>query len=248
MDAAKRGLPWALSLCLGRIQALMLILGTDMAAGDVRGRRRDERTGRARLARSISSTSRAPSSPPAASPHSGRGRRAPPGAERERLHDVRAAADAAVDEHLEAARRPRRRPPAGRRSSAVAPSSWRPPWLETITPAAPCSQASAASSAVRMPFTTTGRLDSGGELLEVVPPQRRVHQARTCRRDRTGRGRRPRRPQARGRHSAGIAKPVRRSRSRRPSRGASTVSAIASKPASSAWSISAWVTPRSRKQ
>ena len=47
--------------------------------------------------------------------------------------------------------------------------------------------------------------------------------------------------------SAGITKPVRRSRSRRPSRGTSTVRAMASKPASSAWSISDRVNPRSRK-
>ena len=41
-------------------------------------------------------------------------------------------------------------------SVAATPSSWRPPWLETITPAAPCSTASAASSPVWTPLTRTG--------------------------------------------------------------------------------------------
>ena len=48
--------------------------------------------------------------------------------------------------------------------------------------------------------------------------------------------------------SGGTTNPVRKSRSRRPARGASTVSAIASKPDSTASSISAAVTPRSLKQ
>ena len=43
---------------------------------------------------------------------------------------------------------------------AATPSSWRPPWLETITPAAPRSAASTASSAVITPLTRTGRLES----------------------------------------------------------------------------------------
>ena len=41
---------------------------------------------------------------------------------------------------------------------AGALSSCLPPWLETITPAAPCSTASAASSPRSTPFTITGRL------------------------------------------------------------------------------------------
>ena len=36
------------------------------------------------------------------------------------------------------------------------PSSCRPPWLETMTPLAPCSAASRASSGVMMPLTSTG--------------------------------------------------------------------------------------------
>ena len=47
---------------------------------------------------------------------------------------------------------------------------------------------------------------------------------------------------------SGILKPVRRSRSRLPPRGASTVTTIASKPESTASSISARVTPSSLKQ
>ena len=66
-------------------------------------------------------------------------------AERQRLDDIGAAPDAAVDEHRNA---PRRRPPrrrAARRCDAGAPSSWRPPWLETISPSTPCSTRLAAS-------------------------------------------------------------------------------------------------------
>ena len=130
---------------------------------------------------------------------------------------------------------------------AGAPSSWRPPWLETITPAAPCSQASAASSAVTMPFTSTGRLESE------TSSSRSSHSTEGSIRENMSAGvPAVALPAAAAKlgtvTSAGITKPVRRSRSRRPSRGASTVSAIASKPASSAWSISARVTPRSRKQ
>ncbi len=47
---------------------------------------------------------------------------------------------------------------------------------------------------------------------------------------------------------AGISKPVRRSRSRLPAGGASTVTTIASKPESTASSTSAPVTASSRKQ
>src|SRR5712691_1489629 len=40
---------------------------------------------------------------------------------------------------------------------AATPSSWRPPWFETTTAAAPCSTASRASSAVSTPLSTTGK-------------------------------------------------------------------------------------------
>ena len=41
-------------------------------------------------------------------------------------------------------------------SVAATPSSWRPPWFDTTSAAAPCSHASLPSSAVSTPFTTTG--------------------------------------------------------------------------------------------
>ena len=41
---------------------------------------------------------------------------------------------------------------------ATAPSSCRPPWLDTTIPSTPCSTARVASSAVRMPLSTIGRL------------------------------------------------------------------------------------------
>ena len=43
--------------------------------------------------------------------------------------------------------------------AAAVRSSWRPPWFETHTPSAPCSTASSASSAVRMPLSTSGSGD-----------------------------------------------------------------------------------------
>src|SRR6266542_1737319 len=42
---------------------------------------------------------------------------------------------------------------------ATAPSSWRPPWLETTTAAAPASRQATASSPRSTPLTTTGRRD-----------------------------------------------------------------------------------------
>src|SRR5206468_2219723 len=46
---------------------------------------------------------------------------------------------------------------AGRASrEAIAPSTWRPPWLETTSPSTPRSRASSASSGCRMPLTRTG--------------------------------------------------------------------------------------------
>ena len=47
--------------------------------------------------------------------------------------------------------------PGARRRWPTARSSWRPPWLETITPAAPLCTARFASSAVRRPLTRSGR-------------------------------------------------------------------------------------------
>ena len=57
-------------------------------------------------------------------------------AERARFQDVDAAAHAAVEQHGD--REPTARRNAGNASSvAAAPSSWRPPWLETTTPSQP---------------------------------------------------------------------------------------------------------------
>ena len=126
---------------------------------------------------------------------------------------------------------------------ASAPSSWRPPWFETTTPAAPWSAASVGvlggercpsparagwsptTSSSRSSQSTAGSIRenmSAGVPADAWPAA--VAKLGTV-------------------TSAGITKPVRRSRSRRPSRGTSTVSAIASKPASSACSIRARVTP-----
>ena len=95
------------------------------------GPRRARRAARA-------SSRRTPACPSAASAKSGgRPRKTASGAECGGRQDVRPAADSPVDVHLGRAAhaRPRRR--RARRRSATARSSWRPPWLETQTAAAP---------------------------------------------------------------------------------------------------------------
>ncbi len=54
-------------------------------------------------------------------------------------------------------------------------SSWRPPWFETTTPAAPCSIASAASSAVSTPLTRTGSEQPEASSSRSGQARRRVH-------------------------------------------------------------------------
>ena len=63
----------------------------------------------------------------------------------------------------------------GRASSeAIAPSTWRPPWLETTMPSRPRAAASRASSTCWMPLTRIGSEVSSRSQLEVVPGQRGV--------------------------------------------------------------------------
>ena len=81
------------------------------------------------------------------------------GTERTGDGDVEAAAHAAVDPAPRSGRRRPRRPPPARRSPAGTRSSCRAPWLLTTIASTPCSTASRASSAVRMPFTTSGSDD-----------------------------------------------------------------------------------------
>ena len=148
------------------------------------------------------------------------------GAERERLDDVGAAADAAVDVDLDPAgdrlddlrqqRRPSARP---RRAGGRRGSRRRSRRRRARTRAA-------ASSAGLDPLEDERQRRQRAQLLEVVPGRA------------TGRSRRAARAASRPPSrraaamlgttiSSGTRKPVRRSRSRRPSRGASTVSTIA---------------------
>ena len=105
-------------------------------------------------------------------------------------------------------------------------SSWRPPWLDTTIPAAPCSQASRASSAVCTPLSSTG-----AELSETNCSRSfQVSDASTS--EKTSCGVTPSlwptaAVTAGMSMCGGTEKPVRKSRSRRPARGASTVSASA---------------------
>ena len=78
------------------------------------------------------------------------------GAERQRLDDVGAAADAAVDIDLGACRRPRRRSRAITSAVVTVVSRWRPPWFDTMMPLTPQSTQRLASSPRSTPLTTTG--------------------------------------------------------------------------------------------
>ena len=94
------------------------------------------------------------------------------GAERQRLQHVLAGADAAVEVHLDAVA-DRVDDGGQRRIVEGAPSSCRPPWLETMMASAPVSAAMRASSGSRMPFRIS------------LPPQRSLIQA-TSFQDRRG--------------------------------------------------------------
>ena len=74
------------------------------------------------------------------------------GAERQRPHHVLAGADAAVEQDLDLASPPHRRCAGNIEIEDGAPSSWRPPWLETTIAAAPVPAAALASSTSRMPL------------------------------------------------------------------------------------------------
>ena len=84
---------------------------------------------------------------------------------------------------------PRRMPPSSSTSSrsptasttagsasivGITPSSWRPPWFETTTPAAPCSAARTASVGLEHALDDDGNRDGGGKAFEVGPVERRV--------------------------------------------------------------------------
>ena len=132
------------------------------------------RRGDAESARASSSSSREGPQDPLGALRAGRGEapeRGPAdqdrvGAEGERDRHVDPAADAAVDQHGGPPGDRLDRSPAAPRRWRRARSSWRPPWLETTTPAAPCSTASAASSAVRRPLTSSGTPASAA-----IPPR-----------------------------------------------------------------------------
>ena len=183
--------------------------------------------------RRISSTLVAlPPLPPRRDPTAPGGRPAPPGgAEGEGDRDVDAAADAAVEQD---------------RGSAVegpgnlgqclggggARSSWRPPWLETTMPAAPCSTASAASSAVSTPLTRTGRWHAAARASRRARSRRGVDQGEGSR---TAAARSPlaRRPRSAPRGPAGSMKPVAEVALALAPRGRSTVTTMASNPRAS---------------
>ena len=83
-------------------------------------------------------------------------------------------ADPAVDVHLGAPARPRRRSRGSTSAVAAMPSSTRPPWFDTAIAAAPASTARAASSPRSSPFTTNGQAAPLAEPGEVVEGERRV--------------------------------------------------------------------------
>ena len=148
------------------------------------GRRRPPPGSRAGPARAPSppagSRARAPRRPgrPPRAPTAWAARPARRGAERERRDDVEPAPDPAVDPDLAAA--------AHRCGDLLEdvdggrdPVERRAPWFETTIASAPCSTARRASSARRIPFSTSGRRGRPApERLQVVPGEPRGHAAR----------------------------------------------------------------------
>ena len=74
-------------------------------------------------------------------------------------------------------RRPHPRSARAHRCDAIARSSWRPPWFDTQTPAAPWSTASRASAGVRIPLMISGRSDQVRISIDVVPGERGIDEA-----------------------------------------------------------------------
>ena len=79
-----------------------------------------------------------------------------PRAEGERLRDIAAAPDAAIEQHLDLVADRRRRCPAASGSAAGVESRLLPPWLETEIAVTPASTARLASSMRVTPFSMNG--------------------------------------------------------------------------------------------
>ena len=192
------------------------------------------------------------------------------GAERERADDVGAAPHAAVEQHLHVAAGQRAATAGSACSEAGTPSSWRPPWLETITPSTPQSAARTGVVGVQHALQRDRPRPARAQALELRPSRgagrtaaaasRRSGAAspRSCRAPRSGSGAaRSQRPKRRGCASAsrtfaavgrgGKPKPLRRSRSRSPRRGrvGGQDQHLAAR-AAAAWSTSRSVSARSR--
>ena len=98
---------------------------------------------------------------------------------RERLDDVGAAADAAVEQHRRCRRPTASTTPGSASSAAIAPSTCRPPWFETITPSTPCSRALARIVGMEDALQEDRqRRSCERSKREVVPGQRRVGERR----------------------------------------------------------------------
>ena len=165
---------------------------------------------------------------------------------------VDAAADAAVEQHLGPAGRPRRRPRAARRCWRRAPSSWRPPWLDTTTASTPDSTARTGVPRVE---------DSLEHQRQVGPARSQSRSAQLERRARTRRSvcaaiadspgtRRVPGSRAVGRGwrpttSSGSANALRTSRSRRPRSARRRSPSAPAQPASSARATSGSTSPAS---
>ncbi len=104
-------------------------------------------------------------------------------AQRQRLDDIDATSDAAVDEHRGAAPDATRQSRAGRATSPAQSSSWRPPWLETTIASAPMASARSASSGCRTPLMTSGPRQCVAHAGDIVPACGRVEQAGDVLRD-----------------------------------------------------------------
>ena len=193
---------------------------------------------RSSSARSSSSTCDTPRSPATASPHS-TGRPT--------------ATAVAPSAHALTTSVPRRIPPstssgsspptasaiAGSRSTAAGTvSSWRPPWLDTTSASTPAETASRASWGCATPFSAIG------SAVAARSHSTCSHDSSPVKSNRRG-GPSPSRMFSQHIPSGSSAKPWRRSRSRRPKTGESTVTTSAAQPAASARRTTSAVKPRS---
>ena len=101
-------------------------------------------------------------------------------AERQRLEHVRAAADAAVEQDRRSGCRPTPTTAGSASSAAMAPSTWRPPWLDTMIPSIPAPAARRASRRMQDALENDRAVPVIPCERQVIPGQRAVAEDHAC--------------------------------------------------------------------